>query len=100
MISSSILIFFDIAFVINPIDTPTLKVPVSILLKIRKLSLGKFSQIFLISSFLFSSSSANNLGNFLFNNSFRDILSNFLFPATYSLLSNKLITSAESPTLR
>jgi len=46
--------------VINPIDTPTLKVPVRILLKTRWLSSGNVSQIFLILKF-FSDQTIDNI---------------------------------------
>jgi len=55
--------------VINPIETPTLKVPVRILLKIRWLSSGNVSQRFLISKFFSSSLSFDNAGIVSLSNS-------------------------------
>ena len=78
IISSSILISFDIDFVINPIETPTLKVPVWILLKIRWFSSGNVSQIFLICKFFSSSLSFDNSGIVSLSNSLRLIFDNFL----------------------
>ncbi len=56
---------------INPIETPTLKVPVRILLKIRWLSSGNVSQRFLISKFFSSSLSFDNAGIVSLSNSLR-----------------------------
>ena len=82
---------------INPIETPTLKVPVRILLKIRWLSSGNVSQRFLISKFFSSSLSFDNSGIVLL---LRLISDNFLFLELVLFLSNKVITSAESPTFK
>ena len=100
IISSSILISFDIDFVINPIETPTLKVPVRILLKIRWLSSDNVSQRFLISKFFSSSLSFDNAGIVSFSNSLRLIFDNFFFLELFLFLSNNVITSAESPTFK
>jgi len=70
------LISFEIDFVINPIETPTLKVPVRILLKIRWLSSGNVSQIFLILKFFSSSLSFDKSGIVLLSNSLRLIFDN------------------------
>ena len=85
---------------INPIETPTLKVPVRILLKIRWLSSGNVSQIFLICKFFSSSLSFDNSGIVLLSNSLRLIFDNFFFLELVLFLSNNVITSAESPTFK
>ena len=85
---------------INPIETPTLKVPVRILLKIRWLSSGNVSQIFLICKFFFSSLRFDNSGIVLLSNSLRLIFDNCLFLKVVLFLSNNVITSAESPTFK
>ena len=85
---------------INPIETPTLKVPVRILLKIRWLSSGKVSQRFLISKFFSSSLSFDNAGIVSLSNSLRHIFDNFLSLEVVLFLSNNVITSAESPTFK
>ncbi len=64
---------------INPIETPTLKVPVRILLKIRWLSSGNVSQRFLISKFFSSSLSFDKSGIVSLSNSLRLIFDNFFF---------------------
>ena len=73
------LISFDNDFVINPIETPTLKVPVRILLKIRRLSSGIVSQISLILKLLSFSLRFDNSGIVLLSNSLRLIFDNFFF---------------------
>ena len=85
---------------INPIETPTLKVPVRILLKIRWLSSGNVSQRFLISKFLSSSLSFDNAGIVSLSNSLRLIFDNFFFLELVLFLSNNVINSAESPTFK
>ena len=90
------LISFDIDFVINPIETPTLKVPVRILLKIRWLSSGNVSQRFLISKFFFSSLSFDNAGIVSLSNLLRLIFDNFLSFEVVLFLSNNVITSQQN----
>ena len=85
---------------INPIETPTLKVPVRILLKIRWLSSGNVSQRFLIAKFFSSSLSFDNAGIVSLSNSLRLIFDNFFFLELVLFLSNNVITSAESPTFK
>ena len=85
---------------INPIETPTLKVPVRILLKIRWLSSGNVSHIFLILKFFSSSLSFDKSGIVLLSNSLRLIFDNFFFLEVVLFLSNNVITSAESPTFK
>ena len=85
---------------INPIETPTLKVPVRILLKIRWFSSGNVSQRFLISKFFSSSLSFDNAGIVSLSNSLRLIFDNFFFLELVLFLSNNVITSAESPTFK
>ena len=85
---------------INPIETPTLKVPVRILLKIRWFSSGNVSQRFLIFKFFSSSLSFDSEGIVLLSNSLRLIFDNFFFLELVLFLSNKVITSAESPTFK
>ena len=85
---------------INPIETPTLKVPVRILLKIRWLSSGNVSQRFLIPKFFSSSLSFDNAGIVSLSSSLRLIFDNFFFLELVLFLSNNVITSAESPTFK
>ena len=85
---------------INPIETPTLKVPVRILLKIKWFSSGNVSQRFLISKSFSSSLSLDNAGIVSLSNSLRLIFDNFFFLELVLFLSNNVITSAESPTFK